>query len=496
MPLPKLTDSTKWSADSLKLPLKPRRKPCVINRLPDEILGIIFTFTFNLASVPISLFLVSRHWNEVASGVSLLRSVISFGEPETRAEIEMGEYEKPIFCTTFDQISQAINRIGNAEFELILYDIPDLVQEAYSLSTRCRSLDISINPAADIAPCSLPRMDALRKLSISHSADPVEPPLDELIPLFAKIEAESPLLASLIVEGCFPSSVLKHHTLLERLTQLKLSVMANTLTSEDSTTLCSRLPNVETFTWELFFPPPEGLTAVPISTKTLSFINVFAIPLQDYKNVVSLEVSYYGIVEPDTPSSILLQFPVLQKLRISGTWYQLPLIRAPVLQRLVLGPTKQGATAIERLLASIQLKPKVVYLSTDVFDDSLHLLLTGIWSGIQELHILRWSVPGVGLAHDLSGTTRTRPVCPDMWCLTMQLRSSEASDSIIVRNAVQKLRQAVKSRMSNGCTSLTRVRFGWIDESRDEGSDEEEEEKERRVIENPEDPPSGWIDVL
>ncbi|KIM27131.1 hypothetical protein M408DRAFT_330241 [Serendipita vermifera MAFF 305830] len=177
-----------------------------------------------------------------------------------------------------------------------------------------------------------------------------------------------------------------------------------------------------------------------------------------------------------------------------GSWYQLPLIHAPLLQQLVLGNSDQNEEEINAQLALIQLKPKVVYLSSRMSDASLLLLLNGIWSEIEELHrtyVLSNDVPGVTLAQALAGNANLRPPCPRMWCLTMRIRSSEAPDPVLVRRSVQTLRQIVKSRKRRGCISLTRVRCGWIEEGRNDNSGEEEE-----PTEDPEESPRAWIDVL
>ncbi|KIM27129.1 hypothetical protein M408DRAFT_24868 [Serendipita vermifera MAFF 305830] len=530
MPLPTLRNSTKWSDESLYPPLKPRRKPCVISRLPDEILREIFayTFTFERANVPVFLFLVCRRWNEVASGLSLLRSVIYLGRPDDRTKLYNDEYRRPVFCITFDQLSKTLARIGNAEFELfIVSQAPeDLDTELHSLSTRCCSFGMKLGPDAPISPFSFPSMWALRELFVGLWPPHFELSLDKDDLLFEKLEAGSPLLTRLKIMGCFPWSLLKYRTLLDRLTELELSVFSQTFTLEDSTALCSRLSSVESFTWDLYPPPAEALICTPVSTKTLFLINIQEIPAQDYRNLVDLAVRYGSTGEPYARSNNLLHFSALQMLRVYENWSELPFIRAPLLQRLVLGNTDQEEAVIKELLPHMQLRSRVIYLGRYMSDDNLVFLLAGIWSEVQELHktyVLESNVPGMTLAQALSGSVNTRPLCPYMWCLTVRLRSWETPDPVLIRRSAQRLRQIVKDRKRNGCTSLTRVRCGWIDmspgdeneedneggddeekvndDNEEEGDDEEEEEvavdeEPDRGVEKPEESPSGWVDVL
>lgn len=494
MPPPRLRNSTNKANVPIYQPPKPRQKPCVINRLPDEVLREIFTLVFDYPNVPVFLFLVSRRWNEVASGLSLLRSVLHFAGQRDREDLWINEYQKPVFCTTPDQFSRALARIVNAEYELFLWKMPaNFDLETHSMSTRCRMLSIDFGPDAEVTPISLPSMGALQKFSISLWLPNFEGSLDKVGHLFERIESGSPLLTNLIIEGLFPKSLFQRHVLLERLTEVELAMFSDALTLAEVTILCSRLPNVERFTWENLSAETDAFVMAPVSTKFLSFRDILEVPNQNYKNVVTLVVNYVCSGSLYVSSSKLLHFPALQKLWMYGSWYGLPLIRAPILQRLVLGNTDQSEEEIKEWLSLIQLKPKVIYLNKQMSDANLIQLLIGIWWEVEELHktyFLSSDVPGVLLAQALTGSATTPPLCPDMWCFTMRIRSSEAPDPILARRSVQRLRQTVKGRRRNGCTSLTRVRCGWIDESQNGNSNDDD------AVENPEDPPSDWVDVL
>jgi hypothetical protein len=437
----------------------------VIERVPPEILREIFIQTFDGSLVPLALFLVNRHWNEIGNNTALLRSVIHIGKPSPHENIYTGN-TVPVVCTSSAQLANALARLGNAKFELAIVWIPDdLILEDHPLEHRCRRLKVSCRlPQASIL--RLPSMYSLEELTLELRGS-----LDERhtgsLGLLQHLETTSSSLTRLEMFGVLPSIL--HHTprLLKRLKSFELVTDTSMVEPEEVRRLMENLVNVKQFTWESMSHPGEPLNVLPPSVESVRLFRLTQIPQQALQHIVELVIQY-DYYNSDPPSGPLLHFPVLQKLEMRRSWTDLSRIRAPPLSHLTLYLPQEGKEQVRNLISELQIKTKVLFIGLGLFDSSLHLLLSGIWSDIEEFHLNCADTEEVevrkGLSRILAGDRKTEPLCPNMWCFTVLFPSGfESPASSSCRATVKMLHGIIDKRKKRGMGRLVRVRCGWND---------------------------------
>jgi hypothetical protein len=365
-------------------------------------------------------------------------------------------------------LTNALTRLGNAKFELAISWIPDpLILEDYPLEHRCRRLKVSCRLRQG-STLRLPSMYSLEEftLELSGSLDERHTSSQDLL---RHLEATSPSLIKLEMFGVLPSVL--HHTprLLRRLRSFELVTNTSMIEPEEASRLMENLVNVKEFTWESMSHPGEPLNVLPPSVESVRLFRLTQIPQQALEHIVELVIRYddYNFHPPSGP---LLHFPVLQRLEMRRCWTDLPRIRAPPLSHLTLDFPQETKEQIRKLISEIQIKTKVLSISLHLFYSSLHLLLSGIWSDIEEFHLNCADTQEVGVGKELSrilaGDRKTEPLCPNLWCFTVLFQSSGEKSSVpsSSRATLKKLQGVIDKRKKQGMGGLVRVRCGWTDE--------------------------------
>jgi F-box-like len=443
---------------------RPRKESCVIERLPPEILREIFIHTFDGSLVPVALFLVNRRWSEIACNTAVLRSVIHIGRSYFYHRIYT-ENEIPVFCDSSAGLTDAIARLGNAKFELVIEWIPDdLVLKDLPLEHRCRRLRLLCS-IPQVSILQLPRMHTLEELALELQGS-LDERQTESQRLLQHLEVTSPSLTRLEMFGVLPSIL--HHTprLLRRLKSFELVTNTFMVHPEEVGRLMENLINVKEFTWESMSHPGEPIDVLPPLVESVRLFRLTQIPQQALDHIVELVIRYddYDFHPPSGP---LLHFPVLQRLEMRRSWADLPRIRVPPLSHLTLDFPQETKGQVRKLIPEIQVKTKALSISLHLFDSSLHLLLSGIWSDIEEFHLEcvdAREVVGNGLSRILAGDRKTEPLCPNLWCFTVLFHSSVDKSPVPSSATLKTLQGFIDKREKRGIGGLVRVRCGWKDE--------------------------------
>jgi len=266
--------------------------------------------------------------------------------------------------------------------------------------------------------------------------------------------------------GMLPSIL--HHTprLLRRLTSFELVTITSMIQPEEAGRLMKNLTNVKEFTWESMSHPGEPLNVLPPSVESVHLFRLRQIPQQALEHIVELVIRYDDY-EFHPPGGPLLHFPVLQRLELRRCWMDLTRIRAPPLSYLALEFPQESEEQVQTTISEIHVRTKVLSISLHLSDNSLHLLLSGIWSDIEEFHLNcvdAREIMGNGLSRILAGDRKTEPLCPNLWCFTALFKPSGKKSKVPSQATLKKLQGLILKRKKRGMGGLVRVRCGWNDD--------------------------------
>jgi hypothetical protein len=434
----------------------------------------IFIQTFEYWLLPLFLFLVNHRWKAIASGISLLRSIIHVRRPQDYKEM-CTEYEVPVFCTSSSQFSNALARIGDAKFELIVTWIPDdIVFKEHPLRTRCCSLKLGFYSSEQASLLDLPTLNALKELTIGDYLFPsFQLPEDAEEELLKQIESSSPSLVALRIYAQLPRTLHCRSQLLGRVKVFEVAVNKSWNRPREVKIITDSLTSVEEVIWERQFDSTEPIFEVPKSVQTLYMLGAPIIPQKPLGALVKLTIGYDGYEKWRVAPGSVLSFPVLSILELQGCWMELPRIRAPLLHLLSISNPDESNAQIKELIPLVQIQPKILYISSHISDANLIALLYGIWSGVEELH---WMCTHTreplssSLTRAFAGSPRVPPLCTSLRFLTVDVGSSEEKNPGLLRRSVERLQTIIKSRKTRGVDQLVTVRCGWsgIDDGYDD----------------------------
>jgi hypothetical protein len=434
----------------------------------------IFIQTFEYWLVPVFLFLINHRWKAIASGISLLRSVIHIRTPQEYEGL-CTEFEAPVFCTSSFQLSNALARIGDAKFELMVTWIPnDLIFKEHPLQTRCCSLKLLFSSSEQALLLELPAMYALEEITLGDYIFPgfqLSEDVEE--ELLERLERSSTSLIALRINAQFPRTLHNRIQLLERVKIFEVAANKSWNRTQEVTTLMDSLKNAEEVIWEKLYDDAEPICKLPKSVKSLYLLGTPVMPQQALGALVKLTISYDGYEHWRIAPDSVLEFPALSILELQGCWMDLSRIRAPLLHLLSISNPDENNAQVKELIPRVKIKPKVLYISYHISDSNLIALLHGNWSGIEELHWMcsRNREPlSCSLTRALAGGPRVPPLCPNLRFLTVDVGSSEEKDPGLLRRSVEKLQSIVEGRKTKGNNRLMTVRCGWsgIDEGYDD----------------------------
>lgn len=370
-----------------------------IYELPIEMLQLIFTFhVWRNEGSPYALLTVCREWKEIASATCQVWSNILYIDPRS---LHDDSYHKDhggkIRCTTPQQLAHAIERTGDAKFNLTFVYISALFWDPIpippewkcidqsAISSRCRSLDLEDVTRAPRFLELFHDMQALEVLKLSGSALAADPePMTRWLMDVEKMN--SPLR-----ECHIPFSSQSYKTAYVKRLLQKIKVLSTfhlPLEAVETPNLLSLVQELIVETIDYKIDLLVDFSVPNLRRLTIFQDSIFLSPLTSSRQLTSLTLR----MSPNrvSPAWSLYRIPLLslRELEVNCCWTILSHLNAPNLYELTFDCNGHELPIFPLLnIEGISMRPKILRVDNGRNPDVLLHLIQWIGTDLEVLYM-------------------------------------------------------------------------------------------------------------